>query len=233
MARHGSHDKHTEPPGIGFRSGTPVETTERRVGELETLIVDPTTEQVTHLVVWDGAALVRRMVPVELVASADDKAIHLSIDTNRFEAQERFLQNRYLSGVGRYKITDPVMQNEAPFLSPYVLPIEGWSFEAEERVPKGEVALHLGADVIDRDGQRVGRLDEAVVDPADGQVAYLVLRRGHVFHRERVTVPVGAVDHYGADGSIHLSLTCQQVADSEPLPLAEAPGEPAGDEPER
>ena len=82
---HGRHDTN----GNGYRVGAPVETTERRVGELGALIIDPTTDQVSHLVVWDGAAAVRRMVPVELVASP------LEQPTRRSGARVTLMRNSF------------------------------------------------------------------------------------------------------------------------------------------
>lgn len=76
--------------------------------------------------------------------------------------------------------------------------------------------------MVDSDGDNLGQVDELVVDPADHQVTHLVLSRRHLFKREKVTVPLAAVDHYG--DAVHLKVTKDELGSSEAVPLRESPG---------
>ncbi len=48
-----------------------------------------------------------------------------------------------------------------------------------ERIPPGELAVRRGARVETTDGH-AGRVDEFLVNPADGYITHLVLREGHL-----------------------------------------------------
>lgn len=203
-----------------FRVGATVHGRDEDLGEVAALVFDPVTGEVSHLVVEDGASASPRLTPIDTVAQATGDDVHLSLTTDQFHSLPSFVQSRYQRGPGRHAITDADMQHN--FLAPFVLPLDGWQFATEERVPAGEAALYLGTPVVDCEGHHLGQVDELVVDPADHQVTHLVLSRRHLFKREKVTVPLAAVDHYG--DAVHLNVTKDQLESSEAVPLGESPG---------
>ncbi len=190
------------------------------LGEVAALVFDPTTGEVSHLVVEDGASASPRLTPIDTVAQATGDDVHLSLTTDQFHSLPSFIQARYQRGPGRHAITDADMQHN--FLAPFVLPLDGWQFATEERVPAGEAALYLGTPVVDCEGHHLGQVDELVVDPADHQVTHFVLSRRHLLRREKVTVPLAVVDHYG--DAVHLKVTKAQLEEFEAVPLGESPG---------
>ena len=78
------------------------------------------------------------------------------------------------------------------------------AFIQVEQVPEAELPVHSGAHVNATDG-RVGRVDAFMVDDATGAITHLVLRRGHLWGKQDITVPAAAIDHV-EDDVIYLTL---------------------------
>ncbi|MEJ2208823.1 MAG: PRC-barrel domain-containing protein [Anaerolineae bacterium] len=78
-----------------------------------------------------------------------------------------------------------------------------------EQSPAGELAVQRGARVEASDG-RVGRVDEFLVDPDTERVTHLVMRKGHLWGKRDVTIPVSAIDHL-EENTIYLKLDKDQV----------------------
>ena len=76
------------------------------------------------------------------------------------------------------------------------------------RIPKGKVEIRRASDVLSADGDRLGRVDGFVVS-AD-HVTHLVLDQGHLWGRHEVTIPVSGVRSISND-EVHLSLTAAEV----------------------
>jgi hypothetical protein len=96
-----------------------------------------------------------------------------------------------------------------PYLLPVGVPETDWVTVSRVSIPPGEVAVRQGARVKATDGS-VGRLDEFLMDPANGHVTHLVMREGHLWGRRDVTIPVSEIDHLEAD-TIYLKLDKEQV----------------------
>ena len=73
-----------------------------------------------------------------------------------------------------------------------------------ERIPQNELAIHRGAQVFATDGE-VGRVDEFLIDPDSSAITHLILREGHLWNREEVTIPVSQIEHIEED-EVYLKL---------------------------
>jgi hypothetical protein len=78
-----------------------------------------------------------------------------------------------------------------------------------DRVPKGEVEVRRASAVISADGHSLGEVDGFVVD-ADEQITHFVLERGHLWGRQEVTIPIGAVARVESD-AVHIALSKDEV----------------------
>jgi sporulation protein YlmC with PRC-barrel domain len=77
------------PPGkIAVRQRARVEATDGRVGELDEFIVDPVTEQVTHLVMREGHLWGQGdvIIPVSEIDHLEENAIYLKLDRDEVKA---------------------------------------------------------------------------------------------------------------------------------------------------
>jgi sporulation protein YlmC with PRC-barrel domain len=85
----------------------------------------------------------------------------------------------------------PDFEDYAPYmLHAYVVP--SWIATKHQSIPRGELGIRRRAQVRTTDG-KVGRVDEFVVEPASGDITHLVMRDGHLWEQEEVTIPISAI----------------------------------------
>jgi hypothetical protein len=178
-----------------------VECTDGAAGHTAAVIVDPAANQITHVVVKGKGTLVGEyLVPLELIDQATPYALILSMSIEKLAAAPRF-DHTIFSGeaMGDGELRPrPEVDNinfGAASLPAYI---------QVEQVPGSGVALHVGAHVEATDGQ-VGKVDEFIVNRETGDIAYIILRHGHLWRKEEICVPIADIDHI-ADNRVYLSL---------------------------
>ncbi len=189
----------------------PVQCADGPHGHVDRIIVDPTTQKITHVVVREGGIMGEAfMIPADDITESAPGFVRTHLLRKQLEAMPVFVDKRY--------------RTMAPLLSTgFVLyPIGGvmyWPFYPinakdfvmiESTIPKGELALSQHDKVEATDGQ-VGVIDEFLVDPRDDAITHLVLREGHLWGQKYVTIPVSQIAHI-VEGSVRLKLTKQQIA---------------------
>lgn len=205
-----------------------VECTDGHCGTSTTIIVNPITREVTHVVVEDQAG-VQRLVGLDQVQATTAKWMRLDCSTQELEAMPPFVETHFL--VEADPEADPSAEDQvrAPtYVSPYVMPVEGTYAQMEvEHVPEGEMALHRGATVEAVDGF-VGKVEQFVVDPDRGTITHLVLQEGHLWGKKAVTIPLSAVDRF-QDETVYLKLdqAAIQQLPAVPMKRPSITGEPA------
>jgi sporulation protein YlmC with PRC-barrel domain len=155
------------------------------------VIINPTTWQVTHLVVKEkGFPNVERLVPLEQVTETSPHLIHLGCTRNELSNMDQFIAIDFLPGSFSFIPYGP----DEYMVWPYVLP-QGMAIPVEhERIPPNELGVRRGARVEATDGH-VGVVDEFLVDPGNGHITHLVMREGHLWGKKDVTIPVSEIDH--------------------------------------
>ena len=184
-----------------------VECTDGPGGRCTNVVIDPVVEQVMHIVVREHRPPhSERLVPMGQIAQTTPEVIHLSCTQDDLAAMDAFVEQEYV------KITVPAFQNRQGYVSmgtyayPY-LTVPGMDvnvLQEHEHVPAGELAVRRGATVEATDGY-VGRVDEFLVDPANGHITHLVLHEGHLWGQKDVTVPVSQIGRY-EEGRVYLQL---------------------------
>lgn len=179
-------------------------------GRSSHLVVNPTSNQVTHLVVKEKYfPHTQYLVPIaQLMDSTPDMIklrckiaelammepfIHFDTIQNDAESMGYPTKDFALTGLGYGYGTFPYDRGER-----FTVTVK------TEAVPDGDIALTRGAHVRATDGQ-IGRLDGFLVDAACGQITYLVLREGHLWGQFEVAIPVTQIDHI-QDDTIYLKL---------------------------
>ena len=164
------------------------------------VIVNPTTWEVTHLVVKEKAfPYVERLVSLREVSETGHRVVHLKSTRDKLGAMDRFIEIEFLPGAGpysSYEATEYMMW--AHVLPSGTVPLE------HERIPPHELAVRQGARVEATDGH-VGLVDEFLVDPTNGHITHLVLREGHLWSKKDVTIPISQIDHIEED-TVYLRL---------------------------
>ena len=186
-------------------------------GELKSLVVDPRTRAVTHLVIEpEGGLGLARLVPLDH-ADATAEPIRL----------------RYTEA--EFKDLSPAEETLAEFVPGYGVPVqllpagEGWrtaggpvaeggtipqirEMETIPLVPETEVEESRGDQVHATDGH-VGQFHGLAVNPDSGEVLAVLVKR-HPWGHGEIAIPVGMVS--GFEAGVQLSITKQEVKDLAP-----------------
>jgi sporulation protein YlmC with PRC-barrel domain len=206
-----------------FRIGADASCTDGACGQVNRIIVNPATREVTHLAVDPkhrrGPG---RLVPVDLV-DATTGQIRLRCTLAEFQALRPAQEAESVRGL------DPTGYDNAPKKvkwvvaggggAPGVLPRppkpEAPAQATVDYVPPGAVDIHRELTVCATDDE-IGQVQGLVVEPGGHQVTHVLLQKGHMPGRKEVAIPIGAVTKIGTL-LIHLSLTKHQVKDLPPV----------------
>jgi hypothetical protein len=153
-----------------------VHCTDGRCGRSTHIILNPATEQVTHIVVREKQpSRVERLVPTVLIRQTAAEVILLDCTLDEFSALEPFNQTEFVYGDLPHHASDPNLT----LLWPYVVPAKRVVGDKIRPIPPGELAVRRGARVEATDG-RVGKVDEFLVDPDSGDITHLCLRESRL-----------------------------------------------------
>lgn len=183
-------------------------------GRSRLVIINPTTKKVTNVVVRDRHdPHIERVVPIRYVIDSDDDLIRLSCSRHELSAMREFVQTEFV----RADMPDyEDFGDFGPFmLHAYVVP--RWITTKHESIPRGELGIRRGARVRTTD-EKVGRVDEFVVEPANGNITHLVMRDGHLWEQEEVTIPVSAIERIEAN-TVFLKLDQEGVEALPTIPV--------------
>lgn len=168
------------------------------------VILNPTTEEVTHIVVkLKQYPHNEYLVPIDVVAETSAEVIRLRCTSQAIEGMPPFIETEFVPSDipeyagGGYMTWPHLLEDLAP------LPVE------RELIPEGELALRRGARVEATDGH-VGQVDELVVDPNTGAITHVVLREGHLWGRREVSIPVSEIDRI-EEGVVYLKLNRRRI----------------------
>jgi sporulation protein YlmC with PRC-barrel domain len=179
--------------------GAKVHCTDGICGYVTHAIVNPSTKEVTHMVVQEEDPQYRKIiVPLALVSESTPKQVHIRCKLDELSKLESFEEIKFAL------IEVPEYIGGAYGMLPQEIVETRQIRSHSEHVPPGELALRRGAHVEATDG-RVGQVDEFLVDPRDDKITHLVLRKGHLWGKRDVTIPVAEIDRIEED-TIHLKL---------------------------
>jgi sporulation protein YlmC with PRC-barrel domain len=187
-------------------------------GRSACVILNPTTQEVTHLVVKETELLhIERLVPLALVKDSTPRMIRLKCTKDRLGRLEHFSERHFVPAVTDEDQVDFYEQHKGYLMWPYVTCTEPTTPAVLERVPPMELAVRRGAHVQATDGD-IGRVGEFVIDPEDGHVTHLVLREGHLWAQKEVTIPVSQIERMTED-NVYLKLDKLGVEKLPTVPL--------------
>jgi sporulation protein YlmC with PRC-barrel domain len=192
-----------------------VECTDGVYGRSEYVLINPVTDQVTHLVVKEEASPnTEYVVPIEFVTETIADTIRLSCTKAELEQVKPFIKTTFVEE----KLPDKNFGFSAGgffgagsyYYMPYVTPENTVEVPVEHRqIPHGELAVQRGTRVEAKDGY-VGKVDEFVVNPKNGHITHLVMREGHLWGRKDVIIPLSVMGDTRED-TVFLKLNKHQV----------------------
>jgi len=177
-----------------------------RCGRSTYIILNPATDQVTHIVVRERQpSRVERLVPASWVSTSAAEVILLNHTKEEFNQLELFNQKEFIYTDLPHHATDPKLTA----LWPYVVPAKRLIDTQIRSIPPGQLAVRRGARVRATDGP-VGKVDEFLVDAENCHITHLVLREGNLLGKKSVTIPVSEIDHI-EEKVVHLKIDKKAV----------------------
>ena len=186
-----------------------------KVGEIDRVVIDPRTNEVTHLVIRQGFLFTEdKVVPVEWFESSAEKGLILNKDKAAVESLPLFEEVHYVP----WEEGEPRESTPANLAEPYFwyppANTYWWNYpayrnyfgfgepplavEVDRAVPEGSIALKEGARVVSADDKHVGDVEQVMVDPANEHVTHFVISSGLLFKNHKL-VPTAWIDHLDDD----------------------------------
>jgi len=195
--------------------GAQVRCTDGTCGRLLKVVIDPQTERVTDLVVERGFLLTTdRVVPTDVVRRAAGEEVHLDISSQDLADYPEYRDVEFEepapavnAGVyGRDHVRCWSGGYRLACRSPVIPMVRR---EVHEGVSPTGAVIERGTPVRNQEGQ-IGHVDHLLVDPEDGKVTHLVMRRGILAYYP--ILPVSAI-RLVSDGAVTVSLNEEEVKD--------------------
>ncbi len=181
-------------------------------GQSTHVILKPTNEEITHLVVSnDSLQEVEYMVSIDHVAGSTPSEIRLNCSVDELSEMPVFDKVEYIPTIS-------AGLNGTPYVMwPYYYPVTSEEPLEKDHIPADELAIRRGARVEAADGP-IGRVDEFLIDPGNDFITHLVMREGHLWGQKDVTIPVNQVDHYKGN-TVYLKLKKQDIEKLPAIPV--------------
>jgi sporulation protein YlmC with PRC-barrel domain len=186
------------------------------VGKVNRFVLDPATNEVTHIVIQQGWLLPEdKVVPFEMVAAGERDSLVLSEDVGDFDRLPAFEETHFIQA------NDDNPNQPAPAI-PYApayywypshvlsVPGSGMGYypypvapaETRRNIPEDTIPLREGTDVISSDGEHVGDVEKLVVAPDSNRATHFLISQG-LFFKDRKMVPAHWVKTVEED-KVHL-----------------------------
>ena len=195
-----------------------------QVGTVNRFVLDPATNEVTHIVIQKGWLLPEdKVVPFEMVSSATDERVVLSEEVGDFDKLPPFEETQFVRAADEEPgdptlTTDPAYQYTPAYywhpaqsnigfpgiaLGHYAWP----RGETRRNIPEDTVPLKEGTDVVSSDGEHVGDVERLFLEEGSNKVTHFVISQGLLF-KDRKLVPAHWVKSVEEDG-VHLVVSSQ------------------------
>ncbi len=176
------------------------------------VVLRPKTEEVTYLVVKEQERPHQEiLIPVTAVTATTPDSVNVRYSRDEMAKLQPFIETEYV------KVDIPRPAGGAYFMEPYVYPEVETLAVKHEAIPADELAVRRGAWVEATDG-RVGRVDEFLVDPKNDRVTHIVLREGHLWGQEDVTIPISEIERI-EENTVRLKIDKRKIGALPAIPV--------------
>ncbi len=206
-----------------FKQGASIMTWDgKEAGHIDRVVIDPKTNEVTHLVIRRGLLQkVDKVVPVTAVTSGRGGVLTLHLDSDKWGFLPDFAEERYIlvdegqgGGTPSALFSYPPYPGGVPGMVNYS---PKYVAETHLNIPDKTVALKEGAKVITRDHKEVGHVAQILVSTPDDQVTHFLIAKGLLVKEQRL-IPVDWVERLAED-EVYLAIDSSMV---ERLPVIES-----------
>jgi hypothetical protein len=189
-----------------------VSCTDGPCGHSTHVVLMPTNEKITHLVVDNELfPAIEFLVSVDHIAVSTPESIRLDCTLEEFSKMPVFDKAAFLP-------YDMIGLTAGSYVVwPYYVPETPVIRKEKDHIPANELVIRRGAAVEATDG-RIGRVDEFLIDPKTEAITHLVMREGHLWGQKDVSIPVGQIDHY-KENTVYLKLDKHAIAALPTIPI--------------
>ncbi len=188
------------------------------LGRIERVVIDPQTREITHIVVHKGLLMTHdKVIPFDLIASADDDSIVLKAKADSLPDLPDFEAKHYVMANGEEWTHSSSWMGEASPLLWYP-PIgaaalgyypdhlrQRYRVETDRNIPAGTIPLKEGAKVLSADDKHMGDVERVLTSKnGEDRITHLVISNG-VLLRERRLIPVTWVNTI-KENEVHLAV---------------------------
>jgi sporulation protein YlmC with PRC-barrel domain len=196
------------------------------VGKLSRVIIDPTVEEITYLVIEpEHRPDLGRLVPIDLVdAGGPVGQITLRCSTVEFGNLDPAEDAQVIPASDAYGEYGAGQIGYMPYygLEGSAMAVPGIGgpgaiepqIVAVDSVPLGDVEIQRGQPVQATDGD-IGHVQGLVIDFGSRHVTHVLLQEGHLWGKKQVAIPIGAVAST-RDGIV-LTISKQEVQELPPV----------------
>ncbi len=190
----------------------------KEVGKINRFVLDPATNEVTHIVVQKGWLLPEdKVIPIAMIDTATDERVVLNEKIDDFDQLPPFEETHYveLTDTDRNS-TGPATYRYAPAyywypsslnvgypgfgMTPY-----GWPpVEVTRNIPADTIPLKEGSNVISSDGKHVGDVERLFVNVETNKAIHFLISQGLLF-KDRKLVPAHWIKSV-EENKVHLSV---------------------------
>ena len=205
-----------------LREGTSVFTPGgEEVGRVNRFVLDPATNEVTHIVIQKGWLLPEdKVVPFDMVKSATDDRVVLSEEIGDFDKLPPFEEVHFIRASDD-RPDDPIAAPDPKYqYTPayYLYPAQSnigfpgialghyaWpSGEKHRNIPEDTIPIREGTNIVSANGDHIGNVERLFLEEGSNRVTHFLVSQG-VFFKDRKLIPthwVKAVE----EGSVYLTV---------------------------
>lgn len=170
------------------------------VGKVNRFVLDPATNEVTHIVIQQGWLLPEdKVVPFEMVTAGERDRLVLSEEVGDFDRLPAFEETHFVRADDDNPNQPAPVVPYAPayyWYPPHVLGVPGSGMgyypwmpaETKRNIPEDTIPLREGTDVISSDGEHVGDVERLIVEPDSNRATHFLISQGLLF-KDRKMVP--------------------------------------------
>lgn len=176
-------------------------------GTISAVVLNPVTAVVTNIVVRQNEAPhTKRLVPISEIRETTQTRVQLGLTLEAFRKCKEFVEMEYIiTEIPRYQSLYGVY-----YLEPLALPESKVVTVPHLQIPAGELPVERGSKVFDFIGEKIGQVDEFLIDEDSGHITHLILREGHLWGKKEVSIPVSEIKKVEED-RVYLKLDKEAV----------------------
>lgn len=164
---------------------------DKQVGKVSRFVVNPATDEVTHIVVEKGWLFPEdRVIPLDMVSSATDEKVTLHRDVE-IDQLPLFEETHYVQAYQNENMSYYYWYPPRGYYPSFGLGYAPWpdTEVTTHNIPENIVLLKEGANVISSDGEYVGDVERLFVEPGwNNRATHFVITQGILF-KDRKLIP--------------------------------------------